>query len=73
MDATVLPVREEMVERRGVGKGGVFPDRRIFAVLMSIRPKRRRIERNDAGAGALRAAHALDGGMGQRDRRNLRR
>ena len=32
----VLAVCQQRVERRGIGKGGVFADRRVFCVLMSV-------------------------------------
>ena len=69
----VVPVGQQRIERRGVGKGRVFADRRVLRVFVAVGPICVRVERDQRAARALRAAHALDGRMRRHDRRGFSR
>ena len=51
---------QQIVQRGGVGKGGLFGNRRICALLLAKRGKGFFVERNNRTAGALSAKHAFN-------------
>ena len=54
---------QQRVQRRGVGKGGGAADGGIGALGFAVGVEGVEVERDDVGARALRAPHALDGGV----------
>ena len=64
----IIFAAQEIVQRSGVGKGGLFGDGRICALLFTKRGKGFFVERNNRTAGALPAKHAFNRRMQPRNR-----
>ena len=59
----IIFAAQQIVQRGSVGKGGLFGNRRICALLLAKRGKGFFVERNNRAAGALSAKHAFNRGM----------
>ena len=57
----MLPIRQEAVQRRGIGKGRIFADRRVGVLLFSVGAEGRSIEGDQRRAGGLGIPNILDG------------
>ena len=60
---TVSLVCQQIVKRGGVGEGGVFPHRRVQALLLAIGAESRGVEGNHGRAAGFGTGYALDGGV----------
>ena len=57
----VVPVGQQIIQRGGIGKGGVFADRRVQALFFAVGAKGGSVERDYGGTTGLGAGYAHDG------------